>query len=108
MQPIPLKLRKQIADSGLMDICIHNNCDCQGRVEWEHSWTYGKHQIQEEWSIVPVCTYHHRGNGLDKDFNRYKSLLKAIELEGSLIPLIRKYPKKNWQQEWKFLSKKYE
>ena len=107
MQPIPLKLREQLSKDISMKICIHNNSDCSGRVEWEHCWTYGKHQIQEDWAIVGCCYKHHRGGLLDKDFNRYKSLIKAIELNGSLLPVIKKYPKKNWAQEFSYLRKKY-
>jgi hypothetical protein len=50
---------------------------------------------------------HHRGGKLDKDFNRYCSLLKAIRIYGSLDYICNKYPKKDWRQEFSFLSKKY-
>jgi hypothetical protein len=108
MHPIPLKLRKLLSESLSMKTCIHNNSECNGRVEWEHSWIYAGKQIQEEWSIIGCCSYHHRGKGLDKDFNRYKSLIKAMEINGSLLPIIKKYPKKNWLQEFKYLVQKYE
>ena len=90
-----------------MKICIHNNCDCQGRVEWEHVWLYAGKQIQEEWAIIPCCYMHHRGGKLDKDFNRYQSLLKAIKIFGDLEYICNKYPKKDWKQIYSFLSKKY-
>lgn len=108
MHPIPASLRKQLADSGLMEVCVHNNKYCSGRVEWEHSYLYSQKQIQEEWAIIPCCYAHHRGVYLDKDFNRYQSLLKAIKLYGSLLEVIKKYPKKPWQQEWNYLRQKYE
>ena len=107
MHPIPLKLRKELAESVEMKTCIYNNADCKGRVEWEHAWTYAGKQIQEAWAIIPVCTYHHRGAGLDKDFNRWHSLLKIIRLNGGFLEVICKYPKKNWLQEWKYLSNKF-
>ena len=108
MRPIPLKLREQLASTGEMKLCIYNNADCKGRVEWEHAWDYGGKQIQEAWAIIPCCTYHHRGAGLDKDFNHFMSLLKARELASSGVDVFYKYPKKNWPQLWQFLSKKYE
>jgi len=109
MHPIPSKLRKQLADSGLMNVCVHNNKYCSGRVEWEHCWTYAGRQIQEEWAIVPCCYAHHRGAYLDKDFNRFKSLEKAFyTLHLGLQSILDKYPKKNWAQEWSFLKQKYE
>lgn len=106
--PIPLKLREKMAANGSMLHCIHRNSDCEGRIEWEHAWIYAGKKIQEEWAIVPCCTYHHRGDGLDKDFNRWHSILKMIRLNGGFLEVICKYPKKNWLQEWKFLKTKFE
>lgn len=105
--PIPLKLREKMASDGSMLHCIHRNADCSGRVEWEHSFLYQGKKIQEEWAIVPCCYMHHRGGKIDKDYNRYRSLLKAIDIYGSLDDIIKRYPKKDWLQEWKFLKSKY-
>lgn len=110
MHPIPIKLRQKLSESQDMKVCIHNNSDCSGRVEWEHAWTYAGKQIQEEWAIIPCCTYHHRGKGLDKDFNRYKSLMKVKDIikQDPGIDVFLRYPKKNWLQEYNFLKEKYE
>lgn len=97
-----------MADSGEMLVCVHNNCDCEGRVEWEHSWLYAGKRINEKWAIIPCCYMHHRGGLLDKDYNRYCSLKKAFKLYGDLRELFKKYPKKNWIQEWAYLKQKYE
>lgn len=101
MHPIPLKLRAEMAADPFMLKCIHGS-GCSGRVEWEHSFLYAGHQIQEAWAIVPCCTYHHRGDGLDKDYNRYRALVRA-----DLDDLCRRMPKKDWRQEFKYLSNKY-
>lgn len=113
--PIPLKLREKMASDGSMLHCIHGS-GCGGvivspgqiRIEWEHAFLYAGKKIQEEWAIVPCCTYHHRGSGLDKDYNRYCSLVKAIKIYGSLDVIQQKYPKKNWLQEWEYLKNKYQ
>jgi len=57
-----------------MKKCIYS--DCPGKPEWEHAFTYQK-QINEAWAIVPACAYHHRGKGLDKDYNRYRAIIRA-------------------------------
>jgi len=108
MHPIPLKLREELVNSGEMEVCIYNNNECNGRVEWEHAWAYAGKQIQERWAIIPCCYYHHRGGGLDKEFNHFKSLIKAITIFGSLIPVIKEYPRKNWFQEFNYLINKYD
>ena len=105
--PIPLKIRNKMAEDGSMTRCIHRNSDCSGRVEWEHVWIYSGKQIQKEWAIVPCCYMHHRGGKLDKDFNRYCSLLKAIKIYGSLEEICKEYPRKDWKQIYSFLNKKY-
>lgn len=107
MHPIPLKLRKELAESVEMKTCIYNNTECKGRVEWEHAWTYAGKQIQEAWAIIPVCTYHHRGAGLDKDYNRFRSLLKAQKITRGGLDICIKYPRKEWPQLWKYLSNKF-
>jgi hypothetical protein len=92
MRPIPKKMKEELAKDPFMKLCIHNNEECSGRIEWEHAWTYAGKQINEIWAIVPVCYMHHRGGKLDKDYNRYVSLLRASEED------LKKYPRKNWKQ----------
>ncbi len=106
MRPIPLKLRKEIARDKFMKRCIYNTLgrqnECSGRVEWEHAFTY-KQQINEPWAIVPVCSYHHRGAGLDKEYNQYRAIIRA-----DIDDLVLRMPKKNWRQIKKYLINKYE
>ncbi len=85
-----------------MSVCVYNNADCAGRVEWEHSTIYAGRQLNEKWAIIPCCTYHHRGNGLDKDYNRLRALLRASHDD------LAKYPRANFEQQKTYLTKKYE
>lgn len=101
MAPIPAKLRALLASDPFMRVCIWNNSDCSGRVEWEHAWTYAGKQVQERWSIVPCCTYHHRGKGLVKEFNQYISLSRATEED------MQKYARLDLKTKWFFLKEKY-
>lgn len=105
MQPIPKKLREEMAQDPFMKTCIYAKIgkgeDCGGRVEWEHAFVY-KNQINEAWAIVPCCTYHHRGDGLDKDFNRYCAIIRA-----DIDDIMARMPKTNWRQIKKYLTEKY-
>lgn len=104
MRPIPIELRKRIASNPFMQRCIYwgiRSNGCKGRVEWEHAFEYGGKQINEEWAIVPVCTYHHR-IALDKDYNRFRAIIRA-----DIDDLQRRMPKKNWRQIKKYLVAKY-
>lgn len=94
--------------------CIHwylgNENDCtQGwsgiakPVEWEHSTTYAGKRINHQKLIVPCCTYHHRGAGLNKRFNLYVALRRA-----DLDELTKLYPKRDWKREFAGLCKEFD
>lgn len=102
MRAIPKKMREEMADDPFMAVCIYNNNECSSRVEWEHAFTYARKQVNEKWAIVPCCTYHHRGAGLSKDYNRYRALLRATDED------LAKYSKSDFKQLKKYLIKKYE
>lgn len=106
MRPIPLSLRKKIAVRPFMGQCVyktlHENiwnalgilpCACKGKVEWEHVFSYGKHQINEIWAIIPVCTYHHRGDGLNKRIHEWIALERA-----DIDDLEIRMPRFDWRQ----------
>lgn len=105
---IPSKIREYLAKDKFMTKCIHRYLEesdcCEGRIEWEHAFLYAGKQINEKWSIVPCCTYHHRGNGLVKDYNRYIALLRSLNV---FKELTNKYYKYNWRQELNYLENKY-
>lgn len=105
MRPIPKKVKDKLSADPRMSICIHNNSDCDRRIEWEHAFIYAGKQINEAWAIVGVCTYHHRGVGLDKDFNQWMAL-KGLS-KGQLEDIKIKYPRENWDQKIKYLKSKY-
>lgn len=103
MRRIPETLREQIASDPFMKTCIrkHENT-CSGRITWEHCFTYAGKQINEAWAIVPLCVYHHLGNGFDKEYGQYIALTRASEDE------LSKYPRVNWQQLKQYLVNRYE
>ncbi len=101
MRKIPEKLRKEIAEDPFMALCCITG---SGSVSWEHCWVYAGKQINEAWAIVP----------LRRDLNNshppkdIKERCQLISLERATKEDLAKYPKKNWDQIYKFLSKKYE
>ena len=86
-----------------MKICIHANGDCRdefgrkpARVEWEHAFIYAGKQINEWWAIIGVCWHHHRGPGLDKDYNKFRALERMSEKD--LDEAQKKYPNVDWRK----------
>lgn len=82
-----------------MERCIYTGCE--QTPEWEHALLYGGKQINEAWAIIPACAYHHRGAGLDKDYNRYVAINRASDDD------LAKYPKVDWEQLKKSLNERY-
>lgn len=67
--------------------CARLNDDCSGRITWEHAWIYAGRQINERWAIIPLCWYHHLGDGMNKRENQRISLARASEED------LKKYPR---------------
>lgn len=85
-----------------MKVCIKlHTGKCCGRIEWEHTFIYAGKQIQEAWAIAPACVYHHRGPGLDKEYNQWIAINRATDED------FAKYPRTDWQQIKRYLNKKY-
>ena len=81
-----------MANDSYYKVCARKNSDCEGRITWEHAFIYAGRQVNEKWAIIPLCVYHHLGDGLDKDKNQKIALLRATDED------LIKYPRKDWKQ----------
>lgn len=99
---IPKKLLNEILQDPYYKSCSRKGFDCDGRITLEHSFIYAGKQIQEKWSIIPLCWHHHLGKGLNKELNHYLALCRA-----DLNDLKRRMPKRDWVQMFNYLDKKY-
>jgi|TARA_R100001530_G_scaffold21901_2_gene17999 hypothetical protein len=109
MRKIPPDLLKQILNDPYYKKCIrHKEKACEGRITLEHTFIYAGRQINEKWSIVPLCAKHHEvdqfqdAGTMDKEYGQYIALTRATDED------LAKYPRKNWQQRKKYLYSKYE
>ena len=104
MTPIPPAVKAEILADPYYKTCARSDeGECEGRVTWEHSYIYAGKQVQEKWSILPLCVFHHLGEGLDKDLNHLLALLRA-DLEDICVRM----PKKDWKRELIYLESLYE
>ena len=109
MRKIPPELLKTILNDPYYKQCIrHREGACAGRITLEHTFIYASKQINELWAIVPLCAKHHEvdqfqdAGTMDKDYGQYIALTRATDED------LAKYPKKDWQQERKWLNSIYE
>lgn len=94
MRPIPQNHRKQFDIDPYFKKCARaDEGECEGRITIEHAWIYASKQINEMWAYLPLCEWHHLGDGLDKHLNQYLTLIRATPED------LAKYPKKDWSQE---------
>lgn len=93
MRPISKKLKFEIQGDPYYDKCARaKEGGCDGRITWEHAFIYAGKQINEKWAIIPLCRYHHLGDGLDKRKNQLIALQRATPED------LAKYPKTDWEQ----------
>ncbi len=89
MNNVPQKLRRKWQGEdklGMKRICMRaDEGNCQGRITKEHAIIYAGKQLQDEWSILDICEYHHgvnnfqdRGN-LNKEKHVWIALNRAPE-----------------------------
>lgn len=102
MRPISKKIRQEIDTNPYYKKCARGSeGGCDGRITMEHAFIYAGRQIDEVWAIIPLCWWHHLGDGMVKWLNELIALRRATPEE------LAKYPKKNWAQELKRLEYVY-
>lgn len=56
---IPPEMRKTLSQDVFMSKCALMAESCAGRLEWNHSFKYRGCRINELWSLIPLCHFHH-------------------------------------------------
>ena len=57
--PVPAEMREQLADDPFMQSCIIGNIQCEGRIEWNHAFSYSGKRQNKLWALIPMCHFHH-------------------------------------------------
>jgi len=101
MQPIQKKMKEQIAKDHFMLKCVWTGETTN--ITWEHCWIYAGKQINETWAIVPLAKRFNTSHPpqIVKEYCRWISLMRATKKD------LAKYPKKDWDQEKKYLDNKF-
>jgi hypothetical protein len=88
MSPIPPRLLKDILADPYYKFCSREkDGNCKGRITLEHAIIFAGKQLQEKWSIIPLCAYHHAvdefqdGGDLQKEKNVWIALNRATDKE---------------------------
>src|SRR5258708_7866297 len=89
---IPEDMREELAADAFMHNCIINDALCEGRIEWNHAFTYAGKRINELWGLLPMCHLHHDQQA------KWRPLIdevmrKRIRHLGAAEDFKRKYPK---------------
>lgn len=77
-----------IAHDPYYKICARSeDGGCDGRITIEHAIIYAGRQLDELWSLIPLCEWHHAvnkhqdGGQLDKDRNIQIALNRATDVQ---------------------------
>ena len=70
--PIPKAIREELSnDPWMAKCCLNDGWECDLKIEWHHAFTYAGKRVNELWSILPLCTMHHRIIGREKEAERH-------------------------------------
>ena len=90
--PIPKEIRHELSYDPYMRDCIIKDGQCEGRIEWNHAFSYSGKRQNSIWCILPMCTFHHRTEAAHReeirDQLRYRLLHFGLEKAAAT-----KYPK---------------
>jgi len=81
MRPISKKNREAIDHDPYYKKCARAmDGGCSGRITIEHTIIYGGRQLDELWSLIPLCEYHHSVNTFQDsgDLNKEKNIWIAL------------------------------
>jgi hypothetical protein len=98
VRPISAKNRKAIAADPYYRTCARLSGECSGRITIEHVFIYAGRQIDELWNLIPLCIFHHLGEGLDKKMNQRLALYRASYED------LAKFPRFDWAQYKRYLG----
>lgn len=93
MRPIPQKLRAIIDSDPYYRVCARaKDGGCEGRITIEHALIYAGQQINDLFALIPLCVWHHLGDGLCKPKNQLIALSRATPED------LAKYDRVDWQK----------
>lgn len=104
------KISKKVLEEVLARPAVCERADegnCDGSLTMEHAFIYAGRQIDEAWSILRICSYHHAvneyqdGGDLDKRKHEWLALNHATSED------LAKYPRKDWESLKEQLDKIY-
>lgn len=70
-RPLTTEARRAITTDSFFKKCCRLNSECDGRITIEHAIEYAGKRIDDAWSLIPLCEFHHglKGDGLNKRKN---------------------------------------
>lgn len=88
MNNVPQKLKKKWTEDTEPKYCLRRDeGDCKGRLTKEHAIIFAGKQLQEDWSILDICAYHHGvdqfqdGGKMNKEKHVWLALNRATDAE---------------------------
>ncbi len=93
--PIPPAIREELSNDPFMSECALDYLfECEGRIEWQHAMTYAGKRVNELYTIVPLCHFHHLHQA---EFRREQEMVMRFRIKHfhAEDDFAAKYPKSN-------------
>ena len=92
--PIPPAIREELSQDPFMRDCIVMQ-GCDGRIHFDHAFTYAGKRVNEIWAILPLCRKHNMGVTKMVQTAREMNLRARIKHFDAESDFRAKYPKSN-------------
>ena len=108
MRPLSPETKKELLADPLIKVCCLKDDTCKGVITFHHAIIYRGRQLDEAWSILSLCEWHHsvgkyQDNGI---FNQEKAERIALN-RASLKRLMELSKAINYHQRKVYLNRKY-
>lgn len=93
---IPPAIREQLSEDPFMKKCVIDDSTCEGRIEWNHAFTYKGKRVNELWSLIPQCHHHHdMTRSVNVKWHVEEAMRDRIIFFGASKDFKEKYPRSN-------------
>lgn len=101
MRKLSRRTKQTLLASDRTKVCArHATGRCAGRITFHHAIIYAGRQLDEPWSIVALCEYHHAvgryqdGGDFNAELSEYLALCQATEQELAAVSKVINYQRR--------------
>lgn len=108
LKPLTNKTKKIIESDPFYKQCARiEEGNCSGRITLDHSLYFAGKRLDDWWSLVPVCEFHHSVNKFQDSGDLNKEKHQWIALNRAPLEDLKKYDRANFIEKRNLLNRKF-